>query len=183
MNREPLLPVKSNSSPLGSQRFLCRLDMKYFLSSVFLSSQLLAGWMWSLRVCQSGCACMCLCQARMSVKSSVRHRRCGRLSLGLYGLSVLRDVVSSCSLAFALFSPPIDAIKRVCQSSTRINPRETPSSLPLSRPTCCDADIKHREIEWEGDRGDRGNGGGNTLTSEEITSKPLWQGKLCFLKN
>ena len=83
----------------------------------------------------------------VNVKASVRR-----------SLSVCRGVVSSCSRLSPLFFLPIDVIKRVCQSCTEINPRETPSSLPLSRPTCCDADIKHRKIEREGDRATKGEG-------------------------
>lgn len=61
----------------------------------------------------------------------------------------------------------VDAIKRVCQGSgMRISPRETPSSsLPLSPSTCCDADIKHREMEREGDPE-------NTFTSVRLTDIP-----------
>lgn len=61
----------------------------------------------------------------------------------------------------------VDAIERVCQGSgVRISPRETPSSsLPRSPSTCCDADIKHREMEREGDPE-------NTFTSVRLTDIP-----------
>ncbi len=61
----------------------------------------------------------------------------------------------------------VDAIERVCQGSgVRISPRETPSSsLPRSPSTCCDADIKHREMEREGDQE-------NTFTSVRLTDIP-----------
>lgn len=91
---------------------------------------------------------VCPCAKRTSVKLSA-GKASVRLSLSL----CLSSATSFRHVPVPLlpFSPSTDAIKRVCQKSTRINPRETPSSLPLSRPTCCDADIKHREIEWEGD--------------------------------
>lgn len=120
------LPVKSNSSPLGSQRFPCKLDMKCLFFSVFPRLNYCPVMCLCVREC--GCVRVCRCQngyvsQPVSEKASVR--------LSLY-LSVFRDVVSSCSHPFPLFPPPIDVIKRVCQSSMRINPRETPSSLPLS---------------------------------------------------
>lgn len=68
-----------------------------------------------------------------------------------------------------------------CRSSAGIKPPETPSSLPLaSRPTCCDADIKHRgsvgretPAEEVGGRGGGESGGGeDTFPSEGLTLNP-----------
>lgn len=65
--------------------------------------------------------------------------------------SIFASVFSFMSPIFSRLFIEVD--KRVCQESNiSINPSRTPSSsLPRSPPTCCDADIKHRQMERGGD--------------------------------
>lgn len=71
--------------------------------------------------------------------------------------------------SFPLYSPPIDIIKRVCQGSMRINPRETPSSLLASLST----DLLWRRHKTERSSGREIGGTGNERTENNLTSVNL----------
>lgn len=132
------------------------------------AAQLLPARMRSLRVCKKWMMCMyvpvCAKRLCVSVKPSARRRGGGGGGGGGGGkatdcpsvsqpsLSVLRGAVSSCSRRFCspvpLPSPPppTDAIKAGLSEQHR-NQAARDAIIPASRspPTCCDADIKHRD--------------------------------------
>lgn len=135
------VPVKSNSFPSGSQRFLARLDMKCPHLLWISAAQLLLARMRSLRVCKKWMMCMyvpvCVSQAVSEEEGEVvlAVRPSPSLvcpSSAMPFRHVPRRVCPHPPLSRSLRHHLLMLLRRVCQSSSGIKPPETPSSLPLA---------------------------------------------------